>query len=82
MKPFFRARATVIAGSELLWQETHARLRKTGSPLVSRRGRIFFTASIGVDTVPAGFGHSSVKVFAPPSWRSFNVEGALILAAS
>src|SRR5262245_43621788 len=82
MKPFVRARATVIAGNELLWHDTHARLRKTGSPLVSSRGRIFFTAAIGVDGDPVGFGHSSVNVFAPPSWRSFKVEGELTLAAS
>src|SRR5207237_4774329 len=44
-KPFVRARAAVIAGRELLWHETQERFLNTGSPLVSIKGRIFFTAA-------------------------------------
>ena len=80
--PFFRARATVIAGSELLWQETHDRFLKTGSPLVSISGRIFFTAA-SADAAPSeGLGHSSFTSFAPAFARISIVDAIPIRAAS
>src|SRR5438034_6366711 len=80
--PFFRARATVIAGRELLWQETHERFLKTGSPLVSISGRIFFTAASAVNAGPAGFGHGSVGPLAPAFVKSSSVDPTPTRAAS
>src|SRR5215472_3226074 len=74
-KPFFRARATVIAGSELLWQETQPRLLKTASPLISIKGRIFLTAVRASGDPAAGLGHSSLTSFAPALTRSCRVDG-------
>src|SRR5438552_1359868 len=63
--PFFRARVTVIAGSELLWQETHDRFLKRGSPPISISGRIFLTAASADAAPPDGLGHSSLISLAP-----------------
>src|SRR2546423_13914485 len=73
-KPFLRANATVIAERELLWQDTHERLLKTGSPLVSISGRIFFTAASGDGAPSAGFGQASVISRAPALLRISSVE--------
>src|SRR5260370_41716002 len=79
-KPFVRARATVIAGSELLWHETQERFLNTGSPLVSIKGRIFFTAVSADGAPPAGLGHSSLIGVEPAFARSSIVEGMPIPA--
>src|SRR4051812_33033264 len=81
-KPFLRAKATVIAASELLWQDTHDRLRKTASPLVSITGRIFFTAASADEAASAGFGQLSVISWAPAFFRISSVEAILTRAAS
>src|SRR3954468_17395900 len=73
-KPFFRATATVIAASELLWQDTHERLRNTASPLLSITGRIFFTAASADGAPSAGFGQLSVTSRAPAFFRISSVE--------
>src|SRR5690242_15256641 len=82
VKPFFRAKATVIAGSELLWHETQPRLLKTASPLISISGRIVFTAVRASGDPPAGFGHSSRTSFAPAFAKSARVEGEPMRAAN
>src|SRR5215469_7530355 len=74
-KPFFLAKATIIAGSELLWQETQPRFLKTASPLISIRGRTFFTAERASGDPSAGLGHPSLTSFAPALTRSCRVEG-------
>src|SRR5215467_2225466 len=81
-KPFLRARATVIAASELLWHDTHERLRNTGSPLVSISGRIFFTADSADGAPPVGFGQLSVISRAPALFRISSVEAIPTRAAS
>jgi len=82
VKPLFLAKATVIAGSELLRQETHPRLLNTASPLISSSGSTFFTAARASGVPPAGLGHSSLASLAPALTRSGKVDGEPIRAAS
>jgi len=47
--PFLRAKATVMAGSELLWQETQPRFLNTGLATGLDQRQILFTAASTVE---------------------------------
>src|SRR5947209_6722779 len=71
----------VMAGRELLWQETQPRLLNTISPLVSSLGRIFATAVFASGDPAAGLGQSSFSSFAPAFTRLWTSAGDSIREA-